>query len=56
MKSEALKFFTDTHWTVFALLLFFAFFTILLFKIFSGQEGKNLEQKKTLIFNDGDAP
>jgi len=44
MKQEGLKYFTDTHLTLIALLLFFSFFVCMLFVVMSKKNKKRYEE------------
>ena len=48
--SQALKIYTETDWTAFALLLFFSFFVMLVYEVYFSKKSSELEQQKMVVF------
>lgn len=48
--SELLKIYKDTDWTAFALILFFTFFVVLIYRVYFSRDSQKIEQQKWQIF------
>lgn len=52
MKQEGLKYFTDTHLTLIALIIFFVFFVCMLVFVFSKRNKKHYEKLSKMPFKE----